>query len=482
MRQSRKGIAVILTTLSLVVMIPMVGLAVDVSILYMTRAKLLSAVDAAVLAGARALSQGATPGAQLANAQAAATRFFNANFPAGYWGASNVTFPPITVDDTSTPNYRTVSATASVTAPLYFLRALGQDTTNIVVAAEAGRRDAVVMMVLDRSGSMLNPFQGTTACAIMKQDAAQFVKYFAPGRDMLGLVIFGGSTFVYPPTTSFDQPDAQGNTVASLIGKINCGGYTDTVGGLAEGYKQIQAIASTTKANVIVLMTDGRPNGFIGDYTALRKSPGTCDPANNPLVGVISQSAGGPAPTGNTTGIMAYVTNSASTSSDTATANSNGCSFASNLNNLRNDITRMPAVDIFGNSLSGPYTINNPNAPYYGLPADLTTVSSPRQIVMAGTNALDNEGTRIRTDTTLKPDIYTIALEGNSPSDPPDELLLRKLANDPSMENDADATARAFFQQQKGQTVGYFAAAPDPSQLAAAFDAVATQIVVRLSR
>src|SRR6185436_2189686 len=106
--------------------------------------------------------------------QAAATRFFNANFAAGYWGGSNVNFPPITVDELGTPNYRTVSATASVTAPLYFLRALGQDTTQLAVSAQAGRRDAVVMMVLDRSGSMLRPFQGTTACEIMKQDAAQF--------------------------------------------------------------------------------------------------------------------------------------------------------------------------------------------------------------------------------------------------------------------------------------------------------------------
>lgn len=481
-QRHRKGFAVILTTLSLVLLVPMVGLAIDVSVLYMIRAKLSSAVDAAVLAGAQSLASGGDAATQRANAQDAAVRFFNANFPSGYWGTTNVTFGPPTIDDTSVVNYRAVSATASATAPLYFLRALGTDTTTISVFAQAGRRDALVMLVLDRSSSMNNPFQSTTACAIMKQDAAQFVNYFAPGRDMLGLVIFGASSFVYAPTTSFDKPDAKGNTVASLIGQISCGGNTNTSGAVEQAYNQIQAIGSTTRTNVIVLMTDGRPNGFVADYTNLRINPGTCDAPGNPLVGVIAQWAGGPKVTGTTAGVMSVLNSSASTSGETATANSSGCQFAGNLTNMPNDISRMPNADYYGNALAGPYSVNNPNFPYNGLSADLSTVTSPRQIVVAGTNALDNEGTKIRTNTVLSPSIYTVALEGNDPNDPPDTLLLRKLANDPSMESDPDPTAQTFFQQQKGQTTGYFADAPDPSELAAAFNSVATQIVVRLAR
>ncbi len=480
-QRRRQGFAVILTTLSLLLLVPMVGLAVDVTVLYMIRAKLSAAVDAAVLAGAQGLARGNDTVTQNANAQDAATRFFNANFPSGYWGTTNVIFPPPTID-TSAVNYRTISATASVTAPLYFLRVLGSDTSTVAASAQAGRRDALVMLVLDRSGSMTNPFQGTTACAIMKQDAAQFISYFAPGRDMVGLVIFGAASFTYAPTTSFNQPDANGNTVASLIGQINCGGNTNTSGAVHQAYNQMQAVGSTTRSNVIVLMTDGRPNGFVGDYTGLRTNPLTCDAAGKPLVGVISQWAGGPKVTGATAGVMSYLTSSASTSGETATANSGGCQFASNFSKMPNDISGMPNNDYFGNALTGPYSTNNPNFPYNGLSADLSTVTSPRQIVLASTNALDNEGTRIRTDTVLNPSIYTIGLEGNDPSDPPDTLLLRKLANDPSMESDPDATTKLFFQQQKGQTTGYFADAPDPSELAAAFNSVATQIVVRLSR
>jgi Flp pilus assembly protein TadG len=481
-QRHRKGFAVILTTLSLVLLVPMVGLAIDVSVLYMIRAKLSAAVDAAVLAGAQSLANGGDTATQRASAQDAATRFFNANFPTGYWGTTNVTFAPPTIDDTSAVNYRTVSATASATAPLYFLRVFGTDATTIATSAQAGRRDTLVMLVLDRSGSMNNSFQGTTACAIMKQDAAQFVNYFAPGRDMLGLVIFGASSFVYAPTATFNQPDANGNTVASLIGQISCGGNTNTSGAVEQAYNQIQAIGSTTRTNVIVLMTDGRPNGFVGDFTNLRTNPGTCDAAGKPLVGVIAQWAGGPKITGTTAGVMSVLNSTASTSNETPTANSGGCQFAGNLIKMPNDISAIPANDAYGNALAGSYSVNNPNFPYNGSSADLSTVTSPRQIILASTNALDNEGTKIRTNTVLSPSIYTIALEGNDPNDPPDTLLLRKLANDASMESDPDPTAQMFYQQQKGQTTGYFADAPDPSELAAAFNSIATQIVVRLAR
>src|SRR5580693_2541286 len=105
----RKGIAVILTTLSMFVIVPMVGLGIDVSTLYIVRAKLYEASDAAALAGARALSQGSDGNTQKSNAQTSATRYFNANFPTGFWGASNITLTTPAVDDTTVPNYRTVS-------------------------------------------------------------------------------------------------------------------------------------------------------------------------------------------------------------------------------------------------------------------------------------------------------------------------------------------------------------------------------------
>lgn len=479
----KKGFAIIMTTLTLTVTIPAVGLAIDVGTLYLIRSKLFQSVDAAVLAGARALGKGPDAASQTSNAQAAAQNYFNANFQDGYWNTSNKLFATPTVDGISVPNYRTVTASASVRAPLYFLRIFGQTYSTVNASAQASRRDALVMLVLDRSSSMNNTFQGQTACSAMKTDAAQFVNNFAQGRDMVGLVIFGASTFSYAPTTSFATLDVNGNTVQSLIGQISCGGNTNTSQGLNQAYGQLQAVNNKNRANVIVLMTDGRPNGFTADFISQRINPGSCAKGSITLVGAIAQWAGGPKDTGPTAGIMKHLTTSAATSSEVPTPGGVGCQFTANLTNLRNDISSMPSSkhDSWNNNLDGPYSVQNPNAPYNNLPADLSSVSVPKQIILASTNAADNQGTAVRTGP-LKPEIYVIALEGNDPNDPPDTLFLRKLANDPAMESDADPTARTFYLNQVNQTHGFFVDAPDPSQLSAAFNAIAAKIVVRLSR
>ena len=487
-KKNQKGMAVIMTALTMLVSIPLVGLAVDVGILYMIRGKLQQAVDASALAGARALATGGSTGAQASSAQAAATKFFNANLPAGFWGVTNIQFATPTVDSVSTPNYRTVTTSATLNAPLYFLRILGSNTTLIAASSQSGRRDVVLMLVLDRSSSMNLAFEGTSACAIMKTDAAQFLNYFAPGRDMVGLVVFGSSVFTYAPTTTFTTADGSGNTVASLIGAITCGGNTNTVGALNSAYQQIVTANSTTRANVIVLMTDGRPNGFPADYITPvdeRKSPTGCDKGAASMIGVVAQWAGGPVTSGgNTAGLMVAT----STSPDSTKANNDGAITASGCgfvaNPVANVLKAMPNKDIFGNSTTGQYSVNNPNVPYGGV-ADNLNINIPAQVEIASTNAMDNQGITIRQNAVLKPNVYTIALEGDDPSgtDLPDTLLLRKMANDPTMQNDPSATARLFWTQQNpGQTVGYFADAPDASELNAAFNSIAERITVRLAQ
>ena len=487
-KKGERGLAVIMTVLTMMIALPLVGLAFDVGILYMIRGKLYQSVDAAALAGARALGTGPDGPTQKTNAQATATKYFNANYPTGFWGTISVNFPTPVVDDTTVPNYRTVTTTASIVAPLYFLRMLGQNTAVVAATSQAGRRDALVMLVLDRSYSMLNTFQSTTACAIMKTDAAQFLSNFAQGRDMVGLVIFGSSAYTYAPTTSFGTPDGNGNTVASLIGQITCNGNTNMVEAVHQAYAQIQAVNVTTRANVIVMMTDGRPNGFTGNYTAYKK--GACKnsaPSPNPLRGVYAQWAGGPLTSGTTAGLMLWQAPNAAYNADAVTpdAASSHCAMLADLTTGHNDLTQMPATDIYGNSTTGPYSANNPNNPYYNtdLTSKLTSITVPEWVEDAGSNAVDNQGTTIRTNATLKPAIYTIALEGNAPTDPPDTLLLRKLANDPSMQNDPDSTTRTMWAgQNPGQTVGFFVDAPDAGELCAAFNQIATQIVVRLAK
>jgi Mg-chelatase subunit ChlD len=481
-----RGFAVVLTTLTLVITLPLVGLGFDVSTLYLIRSKLQAASDSAALAGARALGTGANESAQEANAASTAQNFFGGNFPTGYWQTTGAS-AAVSIDAVSTANYRSVTVNATVQAPLYFLRVLNQQVSNINVTSTAGRRDVLLMMVLDRSSSMNGVVAGTgqTACALMKVDAAAFVNYFAPGRDQLGLVAFGSSVYIYPSTTSFTTPDANGDTIQSLIGQLTCNENTSSAAAIATAYGELKRVNDANRMNVIMFMTDGRPNGVTADYSlpGLGVASGCSLPANTP--GVIAQWAGGAVTSGHTAGVMDAATAGITFPNDGhPLAGSSGCSFDSpNLQSVRSDIPNLPTTDFYGNPLAGPYSqLNSATWPYTTAFTPVGAVSIPQQIVIASTNAVDNEATQVRTDPTLHPFIYDIALMGNGPPDDmPDTLLLQKIANDPNLAGQA-GVGQTFYQMQINQPHGYFALAPDASQLAVAFNTIATQISVRLSR
>jgi len=479
-RQSQRGISILTVTLALAVLLPMVGLAFDLTILYLVRTRLLTATDAALLAAARGLSKGSTPEQQVQNARNAAAKFFAANFPQGYWGTTNLSFPPPAVDETSYPNYRTVTGAASVDAPLYFMRIFGSRYSTVRISAQAARRDALVVLVLDRSSSMNRQVTGAgrTACEIMRNDAKEFIKYFAPGRDKLGLVVFSSGVYRINPTTNFN-PTSSSDPIVAAINSIQCKDNTASAEALHAAYEMITANNETSRANVIVFMTDGIPNGVTGDFIPYRISP--CGNTGAPMIGVLAQWANN-APTGTTAGLMGRNISSVSAGTSYSTENTANCRFRTNLSYVRQDVTRMPPTDVYGNALDGPYTTYlNSNVPFFGSPADLTRVDLPQEITKASANAFDNQGTVIRSNTTLKPMIYTIGLNTDpTGNDYPDEQLLRKLANDPGMAAMAYPYS-AFYQSQMNQTRGIYVNAPDATQLAAAFQTIATHIVVRLA-
>ena len=103
-----------------------------------------------------------------------------------------------------------------------------------------------------------------------------------------------------------------------------------------QAYNQLTVTNSTTRANVIVLMTDGRPNGFTGLYyqngvVDLRKNPGSCDTAHGILKGEVEQWAGGPLVSGTTAGLSIETATTVNGNDGAATANSTGCAMASNI-------------------------------------------------------------------------------------------------------------------------------------------------------
>src|SRR5689334_20997662 len=94
-RSAERGAALIMfTMLTALVLIPLVGLAIDGSILYWTKAKLSAAVDAAALAVGRDLS---------ANSNTVAQTYVYANLPQGWLGTSYSPAPSALVqNDTPT--------------------------------------------------------------------------------------------------------------------------------------------------------------------------------------------------------------------------------------------------------------------------------------------------------------------------------------------------------------------------------------------
>lgn len=247
--KKEKGVILIVGTIALVMIVPVMGLAIDTSILYVTKTKLQASVDGSALAAARALNLGQTTSEQSASAKANARNWFAANFQEGYFGSFNTVVPDPVVND-SQMSVRNVTVNASTDVPTYFMRWFGFAKTNIAAVGHAQRRDVVLMLVLDRSGSM----QSNGGCNPMKQAALLFLDSFAEGRDRIGMVTYSDTALLIRPTTSFKT------TLTPLINAITCTGNTGIPQAMALAYNEVYSQGLPGALNVVMFMTDGLPN------------------------------------------------------------------------------------------------------------------------------------------------------------------------------------------------------------------------------
>jgi len=501
-KEQERGVALLVTTLSMFLIIPTVGLAIDAGVLYAVRAKLSAAADAAALAAGRSLSVGLTLAEQEASAVARATAFFHANFPDGFFGSRN---KQISVQVAETAyRTRTVTVDASVDAPTYFMRLLGFNSVTVRARGRASRRDVNLILVLDRSGSMAS----SGACEPMKAAARQFVSQFANGRDRIGLITYGLTYLLaYPPQQNFKTSSP---SLDQVISRITCSGGTGMAQALWQGYQQLVAINEPGALNLIVLFTDGLPNGITASFPIKKKTdtrygygadgyssvttqysmePSTCldadgdrydrrpgqttrtygppdwNPYWNPAdkVGTLAGVQNATASTGNTYGVMNSTAISLTQHNETAISDSSGCRFASSTAYMRRDIAYIPDQDIYGNSTRGYTPVEVfPSGPYAGK----IRPDKPSSIGKASRNAVDNAAQRIRDDDYINPVIYTIGLGDPTGSDPPDENLMRRLANDP---------ASPIYDPT--EPPGLYVFAPDRTQLNQAFARVASEIL-----
>ena len=169
------------------------AMAVDMGLIYVTKAKLSKAVDAAVLTGVKNYALGT------GTAQTLATDMFQANFGANppSLGAGNFTWCPGASCPTTAVSL-TVKATATVNT--HFMRYLPKFATwNISDTATATRSNLVMSIILDRSGSMVNDGGG----AALQYTVPLFVNDFLPGSDHIAMISFaGGSRVDVAMTTS----------------------------------------------------------------------------------------------------------------------------------------------------------------------------------------------------------------------------------------------------------------------------------------
>jgi Flp pilus assembly protein TadG len=532
-RRRQSGSVLVMFTLMLpFLLIPMVGLAIDATMLYSVHVKLQAAVDGGAIAAAQSLNSGLTFSVQQAAAQKAADQFLRANFPVagafagytGYWGAYNLNDTTcngsacIVAAQDDANKRRTVTVGASVSVPLLFMRVLGFSAATVAASGMAARRDVVLVLVLDRSSSM------TPALPALQQGATYFVSQFQAGRDRLGLVAFGGSAIVaYPPTdwgkawnsgtltgpdTAFQNiPDSSASpNILTSISNITIGTNTGTADALMLAYKELQAANQPGALNVIVLWTDGQPNGITANFNSqaysVIKSGSTCsyksDGGNSArsMIGWMAQ-WGGFVAGGSTNGhgiwtlaqtdtvTQTSVTGWLQNGQEAVVASGSGhpaynCAYVSDQSKIPSDLT-IPNVDYYGNSTLGsssaPYTLlDYQQSEIWGNECNngsrtnlnLNAPGDACQVGLASWNAADMAGKQIRADTTLLPVIYCLGYEGDGGDDP---ALMRRLSN-------VNVTSNTVFNSSKPQ--GMYLQIANVNDIQPAFQNVLAEIL-RLS-
>jgi Mg-chelatase subunit ChlD len=497
-------VALVMLALFIGVAVFAAGLAVDASYLYTVRAKLQMACDAGALAAARSLNVGLSMAEQEQSARNRALAFFDSNFPEGAMNTRERS-ARVVVEETALRT-RSVTVSASVRAPTYFMRLAGINSVPVAASGKASRRDVNLMMVLDRSGSM----QNSGACEPMKSAARSFVARFAEARDRLGMITYSTAWhYAYPLTKNFKT---QSPTLDSVISTITCTGGTSTAMAISEAHLRLLEINEPGALNIIMLFTDGIPTGLTARFpvkTAIDSRYGTGE-SNRTLdgttynypqlgtvysgmersncrdasgknfrqsgwspqdrIGVLVASGDGVNATGATYGIIKRYAPTMTTADQTLDGASGGlesgagCAFVAgttnytNMQYARRDIAYVPDFDFYGNRMDCCYrTVGRfSSGPYAGRIRPDTPVS----VGAASTNATDNAATRIRQHISVPTIFYVIGL-GDV-----DSTLLRRIANDPSSPT-----------YDRNQPAGLYVYAPDRTQLNQAFARIASEIL-----
>ena len=276
--RSENGQIFIWLALGVPLLILMSALALDMGLIYKTKARLGNAVDSAVLTGAKNYNLGT------ATAQSVANDMFWANFGTAC-GSGGVTCT-WTWCGPASPGCATgsaISATLSARVPWQttFMAYLPQWATwTLGDVGQATRSTLIMTIVLDRSGSM-GP-SGDNGLVSLKVAVPQFLRLFTPNVDYIGLVSFGSHANVdvaigtgWGPyntgtiNTAVQAFQANGGTFGGGAGSGTL--YSATNGpplNLADNQNNSVSLGTgVPKVKVVVYFTDGLMNTLQDQFT-----------------------------------------------------------------------------------------------------------------------------------------------------------------------------------------------------------------------
>jgi Flp pilus assembly protein TadG len=454
-RDRRSGGALVLAGLCCLVLIPMIGLAIDGANVYIMRNQINTALDAAVLAGNRSLNLNQGVIAQTCNAvppntcPAGATNVAQQTFMADV--AGNMSMATLTFTSNQDPTSHIISVTGTVNAsiPLMMMGMLGVTSTNINLTATSQRRVVNIVMVLDHSAPMQNTI-GTLTTA-----ASAFVGTFVNGSDNVGLIGFTAAPFSPDPLvpgTVTSLPQVQ--TDISTLTVPSTYSVTNPSAAIWAAYQQLLGVDQPGALNVIVLFIGTVPNAYTANFAGLLTSTTYCSPLTaSPLYGVIWAN---PYIAG-TGGLADYTSASLN---DTPESRGARPYCTTDTNGPGAFLSSMPAWAGFNNDYStngsgtiGAYRSVNLNA--------FNKVS----VTEASENALDDAANRIRSDATIAPVIFTIAFNSNLVA-APDSVLMARIANDP--------TSASY---NSGQPAGQYIYAPSAQAIQTAFSGISSKVL-----
>lgn len=454
-RGGERGFVLFLYTLMMLFMIiPMVGLAIDVGIVYTIKAKLQAAVDGASLGAVRSLNRGQDIASQQVSANDTANRYYHANFPPDWMGVSTVNDPTVTWPTSPNPATAIIDVQGQIDAPTWFMRILGFNSVHLTAVGQATRRDVNILLILDRSGSL----QTAGNCVPLRQAAAFFVNLFSNNRDRMGMYTFG-TYYNYDFLFTYDFQ----TNLSAKLNTLACVGWTNAAAAYSKGYASLKALGDLNALNVILFFTDGAPNTITfgtgdGGSGALIPRDGTCSATPLGFSGTVG---------GNADGVYQQTlsTYPAPANDQTIISDNGGCSWRSSPYSLTAHVPYLPPTDAFGNSIVSSLLGGT------GFPRTVTRTGSnvvvgSTNVTNGGINALDNAAQRARQDAlaaNMPFVVYTIGLGSV------DDELLKRIAN--------DKTALAT---QTNYTQGKYEHS-DTLHLQDAFNAIADDIM-RISR